>query len=358
MTWARATDSRIVWVIEKGSPAQYFAGFDYGAGKWTPNFDEALKADREQMQRLWDCDKPIFTIFNDDCRISDHMICGGPVTPSHGGQSGTIRGLNCLLNADMPCEALKEAMRARCPGNGDDGDPVLCQSFEASEQSRPCPPGCCVMAEEKDVRSVIEAIEREEGSVTESSIASNAAPQTPESASLGGCAQATAMPADGRGSALDPRRSNVPAGSDPEPSAVAACLERVQTHGIAYFSQEQEDIIVAALRSTLSATAPRSALYKLLADIIAADDMNSGAEPSQSVLDRAIDEARSFLSGLSEPAGPTWAKVGGYSDACDRFGGDGVRVEHEHGFVYRVDEHRQWWAMPLPLFVAAENGNG
>jgi hypothetical protein len=28
----------------------------------------------------------------------------------------------------------------------------------------PCPRGCCVMAEEKDVRAILAAIEREEGS--------------------------------------------------------------------------------------------------------------------------------------------------------------------------------------------------
>lgn len=51
----------------------------------------------------------------------------------------------------------------------------------------------------------------------------NAAPQMPVSASLGSCAQATAMPEDGLGDSSDPRRSNVPAGSDPATSAAAAC---------------------------------------------------------------------------------------------------------------------------------------
>ena len=55
------------------------------------------------------------------------------------------------------------ALRARCPGNGDEGEPVDCQSYEAGEQGEPCPPGCCVMAEEKDVRSILAAIELEEG---------------------------------------------------------------------------------------------------------------------------------------------------------------------------------------------------
>ena len=32
---------------------------------------------------------------------------------------------------------------------------------EASEQNAPCPPGCCVMAEEKDVRSILAAIDEE-----------------------------------------------------------------------------------------------------------------------------------------------------------------------------------------------------
>lgn len=83
------TPSRVVWVIEKGSPAQYFAGFNYGAGKWTPDFARALHAaDREQAQSLWDCDRSVFAIFNDDCRIADHIICGGPAfTPSATRQS-------------------------------------------------------------------------------------------------------------------------------------------------------------------------------------------------------------------------------------------------------------------------------
>lgn len=69
--------NRITWVIEKGNPAQYFMGFDYGAGKWTLDFREALQAaDRGTMQRLWDCDPPIFTVFNDTCRIADHVLCG------------------------------------------------------------------------------------------------------------------------------------------------------------------------------------------------------------------------------------------------------------------------------------------
>ena len=58
---------------------------------------------------------------------------------------------------------LAEAYRLVCPGNGDEADPVRCQSFEASEQGAPCPPGCCVMADEKDVRAVLAAIEREDG---------------------------------------------------------------------------------------------------------------------------------------------------------------------------------------------------
>lgn len=67
-------------------------------------------------------------------------------------------------------DALKIALRARCPGNGDGPDPVECQSYEASEQGQPCPPGCCVMAETKDVRSVLAAIEDEEGPVSTSGV--------------------------------------------------------------------------------------------------------------------------------------------------------------------------------------------
>lgn len=52
-------------------------------------------------------------------------------------------------------------LNLRCPGNNDCDDPVECQSYEAHEQGAPCPPGCCVMAEEKDVRSIIAAIDDE-----------------------------------------------------------------------------------------------------------------------------------------------------------------------------------------------------
>lgn len=67
-------DGRLVWVIEKGSPALYFAGFNYGVGRWTPVFMDALKGDRDLIQRLWDCDVSLFTILNDECRIAEHMI--------------------------------------------------------------------------------------------------------------------------------------------------------------------------------------------------------------------------------------------------------------------------------------------
>ena len=58
--------------------------------------------------------------------------------------------------------SLDEALRARCAGNTDDDEPVNCQAYEASEQTEPCPPGCCVMAEGEDVRNILAAIEREE----------------------------------------------------------------------------------------------------------------------------------------------------------------------------------------------------
>lgn len=64
--------------------------------------------------------------------------------------------------ARVECD-LNDALRACCPGNGDDDQPVRCQSYEASEQANPCPPGCCVMADAKDVRATLEAIEREDG---------------------------------------------------------------------------------------------------------------------------------------------------------------------------------------------------
>ena len=61
-------------------------------------------------------------------------------------------------------EALKDAgevhrlLNLRCPGNNGCDGPVECQSYEAHEQGAPCPPGCCVMAEEKDVRSILDAM--------------------------------------------------------------------------------------------------------------------------------------------------------------------------------------------------------
>ena len=49
-------------------------------------------------------------------------------------------------------------------------------------------------------------------------------------------------------------------------------------------------------------TGDRDRLWNLLCDIVAADDVNSGAEPSISVLYRSIDEARQYLrSGAPEP---------------------------------------------------------
>lgn len=69
----------LVYVIERGSPAKYFCGFNYGSGKWTENFTDAYQfPSREKAQEMWDCDVPIFTIFNDECRIEEHMICNGP----------------------------------------------------------------------------------------------------------------------------------------------------------------------------------------------------------------------------------------------------------------------------------------
>jgi hypothetical protein len=45
---------------------------------------------------------------------------------------------------------LSRALRACCPGNSDAEEPVRCQSYEASEQNQPCPPGRCVMAEPEE----------------------------------------------------------------------------------------------------------------------------------------------------------------------------------------------------------------
>ena len=43
---------------------------------------------------------------------------------------------------------LNYALRSCCAGNTEDCEPVRCQSYEASEQSEPCPRGRCVMADE------------------------------------------------------------------------------------------------------------------------------------------------------------------------------------------------------------------
>jgi hypothetical protein len=74
---------------------------------------------------------------------------------------------------------LNAALRACCPGNGDDPDPVRCQAYEASEQSERCRPGCCVLAEPKDVREVLAAIEREDDAATSSSAGAVGQDDTP-----------------------------------------------------------------------------------------------------------------------------------------------------------------------------------
>ena len=70
-------------------------------------------------------------------------------------------GLEALAQAVRDAQYVPALLNLRCPGNNGCDDPVQCQSYEASEQSAPCPAGCCVMAEEKDVRSIIAAIDEE-----------------------------------------------------------------------------------------------------------------------------------------------------------------------------------------------------
>lgn len=68
-----------------------------------------------------------------------------------------------VVNAAADVEAaLNSALRLRCAGNTDDTEPAECQAYEASEQAQPCPRGCCVCAEEKDVQSILSAIQLEE----------------------------------------------------------------------------------------------------------------------------------------------------------------------------------------------------
>ena len=89
-----------------------------------------------------------------------HACEGLDTSDLAGNEKGWLAGV--VKDAARVESSLNRALRARCPGNGDDGEPVDCQSYEASEQGAPCPPGCCVMAEEKDVRAILEAIERDE----------------------------------------------------------------------------------------------------------------------------------------------------------------------------------------------------
>lgn len=83
--------------------------------------------------------------------------------------------------ARVECD-LNSALRARCPGNGtpadaDDDSLCECQAYEASEQGAPCPPGCCVMAETKDVRTILAAHEADE---CEAPVSANAPTATTE----------------------------------------------------------------------------------------------------------------------------------------------------------------------------------
>ena len=73
----------------------------------------------------------------------------------------TRREYDLLRSALRDAQYVPALLNLRCPGNNGCDDPVQCQSYEASEQSAPCPAGCCVMAEEKDVRSIIAAIDEE-----------------------------------------------------------------------------------------------------------------------------------------------------------------------------------------------------
>lgn len=58
-----------------------------------------------------------------------------------------------VLGASCVESQLNRALRACCAGNTDEDEPVRCQSYEASEQNKPCPRGRCVMAEPEAVCS-------------------------------------------------------------------------------------------------------------------------------------------------------------------------------------------------------------
>lgn len=110
-------------------------------------------------------------------RLRDDLLSGVPCPPKDLGFNSPAdhraRRLLAAWNAaTLPESGLRSpeliaALRARCPGNGAPGDAddefvCECQSYEAHEQGAPCPPGCCVMADPKDMRSVMDAIGQED----------------------------------------------------------------------------------------------------------------------------------------------------------------------------------------------------
>jgi hypothetical protein len=94
-------------------------------------------------------------------RAALHACEGLDTSDLAGNEKGWLSGL--VQDAHRVERDLNSALRARCPGNGDGDDCIVeCQLYEASEQSNPCPAGCCAMADEKDVRALMEAIDRDD----------------------------------------------------------------------------------------------------------------------------------------------------------------------------------------------------
>jgi hypothetical protein len=141
-------------------------------------------------QQIWEFksyiqDKPLLTLFapshggtKDRADAALHACEGLDTADLKGNAKGWLSEV--VYDAARVESDLNSALRARCPGNGSDpmDTPVCCQSYEAHEQGAPCPPGCCVMAEEKDVRSIIAAIEAEEETAVPSTEQHGETPRT------------------------------------------------------------------------------------------------------------------------------------------------------------------------------------
>lgn len=102
-----------------------------------------------------------------DILLEDNYIVESVDVRNAGALLERLAASVALPNLQQRSPELIAALRARCPGNGAPGDAddefvCECQSYEAHEQGAPCPPGCCVMADPKDMRSVMDAIGQED----------------------------------------------------------------------------------------------------------------------------------------------------------------------------------------------------